>query len=110
MFCDSCLHLPGGPSLNESLSCLAITPAQQHRYKAEDWIFASPIKIGRLPYSYKGVWKEVERAAKIAGIGHLGTHAFRQRFRSWQSPLAHRSQCPEDDAARRRQNHLPHLG
>jgi integrase len=49
----------------------------------EDWIFASPVKIGRLPYSYTGVWRELERAAKVAGIGHLGTHAFRHTYRSW---------------------------
>lgn len=49
----------------------------------EDWIFASPWKIGRLPYSYTGVWRELERAAKLAGIGHIGTHAFRHTHRSW---------------------------
>lgn len=49
----------------------------------EDWVFASPVKIGRLPYSYTGVWRELERAAKEAGIGHLGTHAFRHTYRSW---------------------------
>jgi integrase len=50
---------------------------------AEDWIFASPVKIGRLPYSYTGVWRELERAAGAAGIGHLATHAFRHTYRSW---------------------------
>jgi integrase len=50
---------------------------------AEDWIFASPIKLGRLPYSYTGVWRELERAAGVAGIGHLGTHSFRHTYRSW---------------------------
>jgi integrase len=50
---------------------------------AEDWVFASPVKLGRLPYSYTGVWRELERAAKIAAIGHLGTHAFRHTYRSW---------------------------
>jgi integrase len=50
---------------------------------AEDWIFASPVKVGRLPYSYTGVWRELERAATAAGIGHLGTHCFRHSFRSW---------------------------
>lgn len=50
---------------------------------AEDWIFASPIKLGRLPYSYTGVWRELVRAAKAAKIGHLGTHAFRHTYRSW---------------------------
>jgi integrase len=50
---------------------------------AEDWIFASPLKIGRLPYSYTGVWRELGRASKAAQIGHLGTHAFRHTYRSW---------------------------
>jgi len=50
---------------------------------ANDWIFASPVKIGKLPYSYTGVWRELERAANVAGIGHLGTHAFRHSYRSW---------------------------
>lgn len=48
-----------------------------------DWIFASPLKIGRLPYSYTGVWRELQRAAEAAGIGALGTHAFRHTYRSW---------------------------
>jgi integrase len=51
--------------------------------EAEDWIFASPVKIGRLPYSYTGVWRELVRAADVAGIGHLGTHAYRHTYRSW---------------------------
>jgi integrase len=50
---------------------------------AEDWIFASPLKLGRLPYSYTGVWRELERAASAAKIGHLGTHSFRHTHRSW---------------------------
>jgi integrase len=49
----------------------------------EDWIFASPVKIGRLPYSYTGVWRELQRAAVAAGIGKLGTHSFRHTYRSW---------------------------
>jgi hypothetical protein len=50
---------------------------------ADDWIFASPVKLGRLPYSYTGVWRELVRAAEAAKIGHLGTHAFRHTYRSW---------------------------
>ena len=50
---------------------------------AEDWIFASPVKIGRLPYSYTGVWRELVRAAGVARLGHLGTHSFRHTYRSW---------------------------
>jgi integrase len=49
----------------------------------DDWVFASPSKLGRLPYSYTGFWRELERAAQAAGIGHLGTHAFRHTYRSW---------------------------
>jgi len=48
-----------------------------------DWIFASPLKAGRLPYSYTGVWRELKRAAKEAKVGDLGTHAFRHTYRSW---------------------------
>jgi len=49
----------------------------------DDWVFASPLKLGRLPYSYAGFWRELERAAEAAGIGHLGTHAFRHTYHSW---------------------------
>jgi integrase len=49
----------------------------------EDWIFASPVKLGRLPYSYIGVWKIVNRASKAAGLGHMGTHTFRHSYRTW---------------------------
>jgi integrase len=51
--------------------------------EAKDWMFASPIKLGRLPYSYTGVWRELVRASEAAKIGHLGTHSFRHTHRSW---------------------------
>jgi integrase len=47
------------------------------------WVFASPIQLGRLPYSYTAVWREVKRAARLAGVGELGTHTFRHTYRSW---------------------------
>ena len=50
---------------------------------AEDWVFASPFNIGRLPYSYSGTKDELKRAAGAAGIGHVSTHAFRHTYRSW---------------------------
>lgn len=50
---------------------------------ADDWVFASPFKIGRLPYSYGGIRGELERAGKAAGLGHVTTHAFRHTYRSW---------------------------
>jgi integrase len=48
-----------------------------------DWIFASPVQIGRLPYSYTGVKQELQRAAKASSIGHLRTHTFRHTYRTW---------------------------
>jgi integrase len=50
---------------------------------AGDWIFPSPMKIGRLPYSYTGYWRALQNAAGRAGIGRLGTHSFRHTYRSW---------------------------
>jgi integrase len=49
----------------------------------EDWIFASPAQIGRLPRSYTGVKQELQRAADAAGLGHLRSHAFRHTYRTW---------------------------
>jgi integrase len=48
-----------------------------------DWIFASPVKLGRLPVSYPWVWLEFQRAAKTAAIDRLGTHSLRHSYRSW---------------------------
>ncbi len=67
----------------ELLEILKLWKQQTDFSTDEDWIFASPVKLGRLPYSYTGFWRELERAAAVAGIGHLGTHAFRHTYRSW---------------------------
>lgn len=48
-----------------------------------DWMFASPVKIGRLPVSYPWVWLMFQKAATAAGIGNLGTHSMRHTYRSW---------------------------
>ena len=49
----------------------------------EDWVFASPAQLGRLPYSYPQVMKVFRKAAKAAGIGQLGTHSLRHTYRTW---------------------------
>ena len=67
----------------ELLEALKIWKQKTQFSADQDWIFASPLKLGRLPYSYTGFWRELERAAKLAGIGHLGTHSFRHTYRSW---------------------------
>jgi integrase len=78
---------------DESRKSLAIAPELLARLKVwkrttdfsldGDWIFASPLKIGRLPYSYTGFWRELDRASKAAGLGHFGTHTFRHSYRMW---------------------------
>jgi integrase len=52
-----------------------------------DWIFASPLKLGKLPYSYTGFWREPDRAGKESGIGHMGTHTFRHSYRMWMDAV-----------------------
>jgi len=52
---------------------------KQWRYTTEfltedDWMFASPAKLGRLPLSYTYVWKTLGNAAKNAGIPHVSSH------------------------------------
>jgi integrase len=42
---------------------------------ANDWVFANPFSLGKLPYSYTGTRQELVRAAHVAGVGHLSTHA-----------------------------------
>jgi integrase len=49
----------------------------------EDWIFASPSKLGRQPLSYTHVWETLTDAAEKAGIGHVSSHVFRHTHRSW---------------------------
>ncbi len=49
----------------------------------EDWIFASPVQVGRLPYSYTGVKQVLQSAADAARLGHLRSHAFRHTYRTW---------------------------
>jgi len=38
---------------------------------------ASPVQLGRLPWSYPRVWRVFSKAARDAGIGSLGTHTMR---------------------------------
>ena len=49
----------------------------------EDWMFASPVQIGHLPWSYDQVWRMYQKAGAKAGIGALGTHSLRHTYRSW---------------------------
>ena len=48
-----------------------------------DWIFASPARMGRNPWSYPRVWRVFQDAARDARIGKLGTHTMRHSYRAW---------------------------
>jgi integrase len=50
---------------------------------ADDWMFASPVQLGRLLWSYDQVWRVYQKAAKAAAIGGVGTHRLRYTFRTW---------------------------
>jgi integrase len=49
----------------------------------DDWMFASPVQLGRLPWSYDQIWRVYQKAAKAANLGRLGTHTLRHTFRTW---------------------------
>lgn len=49
----------------------------------EDWIFASPYRLGRRPVSYPHVWSVFQSTAEKAGLGGFGTHTLRHSYRSW---------------------------
>jgi integrase len=68
---------------NELLERLKVWKQSTEFSENSDWIFASPVKLGRRPYSYTGFWRELDRAGKESGIGHIGTHTFRHSFRMW---------------------------
>jgi integrase len=72
------MHIDG-----EMLEVLKAWRQQTQFCGPNDWIFASPQQIGRLPFSYAGVWRALRRAAAKAGVGHLSSHAFRHTHRSW---------------------------
>ena len=49
-------------------------------------MFASPVQIGRLPWSYDQGWRMYQKASAKAGIGGLGTHSLRHYAESLTMP------------------------
>jgi integrase len=72
--------MPLDPGL---LSVLSAWKQQTVFQDSKDWVFSSPVKLGRLPYSYTGYCRALQRATAAAGLGRLGTHSFRHTYRSW---------------------------
>jgi integrase len=48
-----------------------------------DWMFASPVKLGRQPLGYTFVWQNLNDSSERAGIGHVSSHVFRHTYRTW---------------------------
>jgi len=77
---ESRRHMVMGRELLEALK----TWKQTTQFPApEDWVFASPVQLGQLPWSYDQVWRIYQKAADKADIGRLGTHSLRHTYRSW---------------------------
>jgi integrase len=54
---------------------------------AEDWIFASTVKLGRMPLGYTSVWNVLTQTCTRLGIAHVSSHCFRHTYRSWLDAL-----------------------
>jgi integrase len=50
---------------------------------ADDWVFASPAQIGRLPWAADSLNRAYQKAGKASGVGHVSTHTMRHTYRSW---------------------------
>ncbi len=72
---------------NEMLEVLKMWRQATQFSAPEEWMFASPAQIGRLPFSYAVVWRALRRAAVRAGTGHLSSHTFRHTYRSWMDSV-----------------------
>jgi len=68
---------------SEMLDVLKLWKQASQFPASEDWLFASPVQLGRLPWSYDQVWRMYQKAAGTAGLGTLGTHSLRHTYRSW---------------------------
>lgn len=71
-------------SIDPAMLVVLKTWRQETQFSADgDWMFASPLKLGRLPWSYPWVWRVFTKAAEAAGIGHLSTYTMRHSSGSW---------------------------
>jgi len=71
-------------SIDDDMLAVLMSWKQNTQFPAQDdWMFASPLKLGRQPLSYPWVWRVFQNAATAAGIEKLGTHSMRHSYRSW---------------------------
>ena len=61
------IHTPGTENQEtEVLTVLSGWKRSTQFREDEDWIFPSPVKLGRLPYSYTGYWRALQSASVAA--------------------------------------------
>jgi len=71
-------------SIDTSMIQVLKTWKQTTQFSLEtDWIFASPVQLGHLPWSYPHILRVFQSTAVAAGIGSIGTHTMRHTYRSW---------------------------
>jgi integrase len=83
---DNLKTIYSGRKMSVDVGMLAVLRAWRRatQFSAdENWVFASPARLGRQPWSYDQVWRSFLSAAAAAGIGKLGTHSMRHTYRSW---------------------------
>jgi integrase len=57
---------------------------QSTQFRADDdWIFAAPAHIGRLPWSADSLNDAYRKAGKATGVFNVSTHTMRHTYRSW---------------------------
>lgn len=68
---------------DELLDVLREWRKQSQFTEGDDWMFASPVQLGRLPISYSYIYKMLVRAVEAVSIAHISTHTFRHTHRMW---------------------------
>lgn len=57
---------------------------QRTQFRADDdWIFASPAHIGRLPWSADSLNDAYRKAGQVSSVCDVSTHTMRHTYRSW---------------------------
>ncbi|MGD0792830.1 MAG: site-specific integrase [Terriglobales bacterium] len=67
----------------EIVAMLKVWKSATQFSSSDDWMFASPTQLGRLPWSYPRVWRAFRDAAIAAGLVPFGAHSLRHTYRSW---------------------------
>lgn len=67
----------------EIVVMLKVWKSETQFSSSNDWLFASPTQLGRLPWSYPRTWRVFQDAAATAGLRPFGTHSLRHTYRSW---------------------------